>query len=639
MLTYRPEIDGLRAIAVIPVIFFHANIPFFWGGFIGVDVFFVISGYLICNIILSDLEKNQFSLINFYNRRMRRILPALITVIFTCFPMAFWVMAPYQMESFAKSALAALAFVSNIFFFFEDSYFSESEIYKPLLHTWSLAVEEQFYLIFPIFMMLFWQFGKKTLLCLILSVSVLSILLTQWGGNLNFQSPYIEEDLLFFNQPVWADFYLPIGRTWELGIGAITAIILRNRRIPVNTLTDLAAIVGLLLIVYSVAVIDLTTPWPGFYTLIPVTATVLLILFAQQNTIAGKILSSRILVSIGLISYSLYLWHQPIFAFLRVQIPEGLSTSLITIAIAACFTLAFFSWRFIEQPFRVSRKITTKHAFICLSTSCLCLGLLAAAVVKTNGFINRIDPHNLDLVNTSPFERGKYVGHNFWYMRKFDFPNKPGKKIVIVGDSFAQDFVNVVRENSYLENQNVVTFSLPLRCFTYLQDPNLADQNITANFKNCRDEYSLAKGINLMQNSDVTIFSFAWNSAQIGTIEAVRSGLKSEHQKKIIFLGPKSFGHVKINSLTELPLEDRPSYKQHVTLSNVPKMLVQAGVNSFIDLQKLICSEDYNCPVFTPDGLLISYDGMHLTKAGAKFLGPQIFSHGLLLPLLEEPSS
>lgn len=639
MITYRPEIDGLRTVAVVPVILFHANIPLFSGGFVGVDVFFVISGYLICSIILNDLETNKFSLAGFYNRRMRRILPALFTVIFVSFLFAYWLMVPYQMENFARSAVAALAFVSNIFFFFEDNYFAESEVYKPLLHTWSLAVEEQFYLLFPIFMIAFWRIGPRFLILLIVPVSVLSILLTQWGGNLNFRSPYIEEDLLFFSQPVWASFYLPTGRVWELGVGAITAIFLRKKSMPLNAVTEIAGLSGLLLLVYSFSVVDPTTPWPSFHTLLPIAATTLIILFVRENTISGKLLSFRIIVSIGLMSYSLYLWHQPIFAFLRLKTSEEPSVSLLVFAILLCFILAFLSWRYIEKPFRETRKIPTKQAVTYLSIGCICLGYSATTAIQTKGFIDRVPPHNLDLVNVSPFERGKYVSHNFWYMRNLHFPEKTGKKISIIGDSFAQDFVNVIQESNYLQNQNVVTFSLPLRCFSYLKDSNIIRNEITSNFKNCRDEYLLGQGIELIRDSDVVIFAFAWNAEQIRAIKEVKSELQSKLQQQFIFTSSKSFGQINVNSLTELSLAERLRYRQQISLSNTPDILAQAGKDNFIDLQRLICIEDYHCPLFTPEGLLISYDGMHLTKAGAKFLGPQIFSHPLLLSLIDRSAS
>ena len=197
---YRPEIDGLRALAVLPVILFHAGYNNFEGGYVGVDIFFVISGYLISSIIIYEVELGKFSLKNFYERRARRILPALFSVILISAPFAWFILLPADLELFNNSAFSALTFWSNYIFYFEIDYFETSSRLKPLLHTWSLSIEEQFYIIFPILLLFFFKFKKKYFIIFISIIAILSLLVAQWGGNLKLTYPFIEKEILFFNQ-------------------------------------------------------------------------------------------------------------------------------------------------------------------------------------------------------------------------------------------------------------------------------------------------------------------------------------------------------------------------------------------------------------------------------------------------------
>ena len=293
---YRAEIDGLRAVAVIPVILFHAGFEFFSGGFVGVDVFFVISGYLITMILIEDIERNSFNLIEFYERRARRLLPALFFVMLICIPFAFLLMLPDAMKSFSQSLIAVSLFVSNILFWRESGYFATAAEEKPLLHTWSLAVEEQYYLFFPLFLLFAWRFFKERVFGVIFVVAAISLLISEWGWR---------------NSAI-ANFYLAPARAWELLAGSIAALIVQKRGVRGNGILSL---LGLAAIVIAILIYDSTTPFPSVYTLLPITGCVFLVLFADKQTIAARLLSNKIFVGIGLISYSAYLWHQPLFAF------------------------------------------------------------------------------------------------------------------------------------------------------------------------------------------------------------------------------------------------------------------------------------------------------------------------------------
>jgi peptidoglycan/LPS O-acetylase OafA/YrhL len=334
LVRYRAEIDGLRAIAVVPVILFHAGFAPFAGGYVGVDAFFVISGYLITSLLIEDLEHGRFSLAQFYERRARRILPALFFMMLCCLPFAWAWMVPSELKNFAQALVAVSLFASNILFWRNTDYFAPSAEENPLLHTWSLAVEEQFYIFFPLLLMALWRFGRRRVLAIVLLLSLASLAVAEWGWR-----RYPE-----------ATFYLIVTRAWELGAGAICAFLLRGR--PVARGHALLSGLGLGLIVASVVVYDSATPFPSLYALAPVGGTMLIVLFAGPDTPVGRLLSLRVFRGIGLISYSAYLWHQPLFAFARIRSIDHPDPWVMLGLAALSLGLGWLSWRFVEQPFR-----------------------------------------------------------------------------------------------------------------------------------------------------------------------------------------------------------------------------------------------------------------------------------------------
>lgn len=333
---YRSEIDGLRAIAVMAVVLFHAGYSSFSGGFVGVDVFFVISGYLITNILVDDLKNERFSLLGFYERRARRILPALFLVVAVSLVFAHAWMLPSRFVEFCESAIATVLFVANFYFWQTADYFDAMAEYKPLLHTWSLAVEEQFYLFFPIFLFIVWRYARRFLWPLLGVGAVVSLGLAEWVAG---TSPT-------------ANFFLAPTRAWEFLVGSFCAYLLRRGHVPNHG--GLAAL-GLALLVIAIVAYDSETPFPSLYALVPVGGTALIVLFGGSGTWVGALLASRALVGIGLISYSVYLWHQPVFAFARIRAldePDGVTKlALIGVVLA----LSYLSWRWVEEPFRRRR--------------------------------------------------------------------------------------------------------------------------------------------------------------------------------------------------------------------------------------------------------------------------------------------
>jgi peptidoglycan/LPS O-acetylase OafA/YrhL len=372
---YRSEIDGLRALAVLPVIFFHAGIDAFSGGFVGVDVFFVISGYLITSIILTELQSGQFTLLEFYERRARRIFPALTAVLILCLPLAWVLMTPQDLKQFAQSLSSIVIFSSNFYFWQKSGYFETAAEFKPLLHTWSLSVEEQFYIFFPWLMILFWRWKIKHIGILLIAIIAVGLAISQYAV---MQTPS-------------AAFYLLPMRAWELLVGAYVAFRLKTsaaHSTPAYYKNELPAVIGLTMIGFAVFSFDSATPFPGVYAIPPVLGTALVIQYAHSTTKVGQFLSNSFLVGIGLISYSAYLWHQPLFAFSRLAMLSIGSIWTTLTLISLTFILAYITWRYIERPFRNQKWLNRKQIFTWAILSCIGFLIIGVAGNVTKGFVD-----------------------------------------------------------------------------------------------------------------------------------------------------------------------------------------------------------------------------------------------------------
>lgn len=426
---YRAEIDGLRAVAVLPVILFHAGVGIFSGGYVGVDVFFVISGYLITTILINDVERGRFSLLDFYERRARRILPALFVVMAACLPLAWLWMLPDQTKDFAQSLVAVSLFASNVLFWNESNYFANAAEEKPLLHTWSLAVEEQYYLLFPLLLVFLWRYREERVFLVVCALALTSFLLTEWGWR---------------NAPV-ANFFLSFSRAWELLAGSICAFVMRRHGLGSN---NLLASTGLAAIVLAIFLFDEATPFPSYYTLLPVGGVALLILYADQRTLAARLLSHRAFVGVGLVSYSAYLWHQPLFAFARIYFLDPPAPAIMYALAALSLVLAYLGWRFVEQPFRRRHGLIKRRAtvFILAGLGMATFTAIGVAGVLTDGFAKR---HNFSKYELwEGFEKKDPKFRNALGCAPVDFddfsalpcvfsPSGRPPQIAVIGDSHA----------------------------------------------------------------------------------------------------------------------------------------------------------------------------------------------------------
>lgn len=375
---YRADIDGLRAIAVLSVMFFHSGISFVSGGYVGVDVFFVISGYLITKIIVGELQDGSFSIARFYERRFRRILPALVVVIVTSLIVGSLLFSPRGVVDLGQSAIATALFSSNILFFLEAGYFDTAAEMKPLLHTWSLAIEEQYYIIFPLFLIFIKKFlrGKYFLWIAVIAVLSLccSVVLTEKNSS--------------------AAFYLIPSRAWELFIGSILAV----KKMPAfrnKYVIEIVSIIGFILICYSVFNFNSNTKFPGIVAVLPTLGTALIIYAGSaKKTIISAILSARPVVFVGLISYSLYLWHWPVIVFSKIYYVKDIHLYQQIFNILLIFLASVFSWKYVEMPLRQKKILMRRKPLLITSFSTIILLICIGSVcVVQQRFPRRVTNH------------------------------------------------------------------------------------------------------------------------------------------------------------------------------------------------------------------------------------------------------
>ena len=615
---YRREIDGIRALAVIPVILFHAGFSWFSGGYVGVDVFFVISGYLITGIVMSDIARGTFSIADFYERRIRRILPALFLVVVVCIPVAFWVLLPADLKEFGQSLIAVATFSSNVLFWSQSGYFHGAAELKPLLHTWSLSVEEQFYVVFPLLLLLMWRWGRKWVVTVLLVIAVSSLLLAEWGA---------------LNKPIAAFFLLPT-RAWELLLGSLVAFYLANesRRQPSLAQNNVLASIGFIAVAYAIFVFDAKTTFPGLHALVPTLGTALMIIGARPETWVGKFLCQPSMVSVGLISYSAYLWHQPLFSFARhLGLTNSATLTLVALALSSLI-LGYLSWRYVETPFRRNRAISRTRIFLFAGCGSLAMLLVGLSGHVLNGFIDRMNPEDRYLASISPGEQGVYVRTRFDALHHASFSEKDKSiKLMVIGDSYAKDLVNAIYESPVANQIQVSTHQISAGCGNLFLTRSIENHVTNSYPVLCRQDgwYNPSTVQELIRQSDQVWVASAWQTWDSALLPESLANLKQKFGDKFVIFGTKDFGVIDIRKLLATPVPQRYQTQNQVSeiSRRINRQLAQAvGTAHFVNVSDLICgtSAGEACRVFTSDGRLLSYDGGHLTVEGARALGSKL---------------
>jgi peptidoglycan/LPS O-acetylase OafA/YrhL len=617
---YRRDIDGLRAFAVALVIAFHAGFTAISGGFIGVDIFFVISGYLITSIIWTQLSQGKFSFGYFYIRRIRRILPALFFIVASTLPLSWLLLLPHELESFLKSVIATLFFVSNIFFWNEVGYFDITADLKPLLHTWSLSVEEQFYLIYPLIISLAWGLSKKTAIIFLIVAAIFSFL----SSLITFTSPQF---LHRITEPS-ASFFLLTGRLWELLLGGGLAIFMIENKSKLllmkQSVKEVFGLLGILVIILASFFYLKDASFTWAHILLGALGASLIIIFCDQNTLVGRFLSGKVLSGLGLLSYSAYLWHQPIFALYRVYSIETPSTNVMLFLCFLIIPISYLSWRFIEIPFR-NDSIGNSRFFKTISI----VGLIIISVSFSLLYRNDTDRYassELEVVGDFAL-RNAYVWEKKNQLNLSSFiDGHSAEKVLIIGDSYSGDLINAVIEVNNSNNLSISSAAISPTCLSVFVSYLSTDIDVK-NYLDCGDWIRDRKLLLLLEEANFVIIAGNWQMENLNSLVKVYKALNKKFGRKTTIVGVKGFSK-NTRVLQSIPQNERAAYKisPKEGLAEINR-LIKAEINEdFFDLINILCPAK-KCPAFTANLQIISYDQGHLTKAGAHEVGNAIKRH------------
>ena len=649
-LTYRPEIDGLRAIAVGAVILYHAQITIlgyqpFKGGFIGVDIFFVISGYLITSIILKELvTTGSFSFKHFYERRVRRILPALLVVMLVSLPFAWMYLLPSSFVDFSKSILYSLGFSSNLYFHFTgQQYGAESGLLKPFLHTWSLSVEEQFYIIFPIVLLISFKYFKKYLIHILILGFIISIGLAEWFSR-NYPS---------------ISFYFLHTRMWELLAGSILAYfeITKGHRSKRKSLNLILPFIGIILIGLSILFFNDEIFHPSFYTLSPIIGVCLIIWYSNKDGIVTKILSTKLFVGIGLISYSLYLWHYPIFAFNNIASftdnnSDILKKLFIVIILLFSSVLSYF---LVEKPFR-NKNIDNKKILKIIFMIVGILIVFNSFTLIKDGKINEFNTSNEKSISSPlykadcKFSTSKidFFNDNLFKKKFFRCKEKYNKFILIVGDSHSVDLYNSIskfsKDNEFIVGLNKVACQPSEKNLTDCHYRNALQfikdfkKNIKFIFFNHKGSYFLT---NTGSEKDLRSSEFRklpLNYTQINNTINYLIEVK-KLTTNLIFIGPHIEPNItynykffkKLKNKSNYDLDDKSNYDLIKVDQELKKILNLNQMNyiSKIDILNYEFEKD-----LIVDGNLTFSDADHWSEFGESYFGRKLIFNSIIKEIL-----
>lgn len=579
---FRDDINGLRALAVLPVLLFHAGLSSFQGGFLGVDVFFVISGFLIAGQIHRDVCAGSFSFLHFYDSRARRILPALLVVALVTSLAALFLMLPYSLKNYGQSLVATMLSANNILLLQTSGYWSIEAGFKPLYHTWSLAVEEQFYLLAPIVIFLCFRLTRYRTAGI---VAVCALLLaSSWMA-----SALIEEREFTF--------LMLTTRAWELLVGALLAFTATSARERPNL-----ALFGLALLLIAYVFPHALGSNQAIVVALPVIGTALVIRYCSPASLPGRLLSLKPLAIIGLISYSIYLWHQPILAFLRLASMESPSPATQVIFSMLAIPLGYLSWRFVEQKFRDRQWMPTRHfyAAACGTTVLLIAGGLG--LHRSYGLVAWAPQYSYG-------EDPKVYVERPFALRFAGFHANGGQRVLVVGNSFARDFINMLNETGYGAGRDVV----------YWEGDCLHRSNDLLE--------------SLLAQAQLVVFAQNWgrpgsNPRDVDDAFSCYQELRSKSRARVVVLGAKNFGWNNDFVRTKPGSLDNREHRVYPLESVIRfNKAAQALIGpDFLDLMEAVMDREGRVPIFTSGGRFITYDTNHLTRDGAAFVGARLFA-------------
>ncbi|NND82210.1 MAG: acyltransferase [Gammaproteobacteria bacterium] len=643
-MNYRPDIDGLRAIAVLSVLFYHLDNSLLPGGFVGVDVFFVISGYLITKLIATEITANgDFSFKRFYIRRVRRLFPAMCATFVFCLILSGVWLSPQHLTDFGYSLIYAVLSVSNFFFWDSVGYFDAGSEFKPLLHTWSLSVEEQFYLIWPLTLFLLIRFFRRSVLITTICITALLSLLANhllFENQLLVRSWFAVEDNQSTLDIHATAFYLLPFRVFEFAAGAILVFVKTpdaDRGKFNHAQQSGVFILGLGLIIYSLIFFNGKMEFPSFAGLVPCVGAALMIAAGPNHALA-QLVSNRFMAGIGLISYSLYLIHWPLIVFYKYPDKEQVEWPAMTVLVVGSMVLAVLMYRFIEQPFRrpagppASKASFSNRPFLLISgLMAILLVSIALNAVTSKGWLWRYPPN---LVQQLAYSREDYADF-FWehitaYEKEFENNGKP--KVVIIGDSMAADLINALVEGDAVEPLDLVALKVGDNCKAILGLPYHkyflyfgGKQDI------CYQEHQkIMAQRDLIATADaVIIATFFLDENFLKPVRGSAAYIQSLGVPRVLMLLQKSQISDGMSFLAQHAYD--PNIKNirtplHPNTEHINTLLRSASDQDGFELISLLPNfcDNSGCQRVTDNGDLMIFDGVHLTQAGARYIGKQL---------------
>ena len=598
---YRTDIDGLRALAVLPILFNHAGVRGFGGGYVGVDVFFVISGFLITGILLRDLEAKRHSIVEFYRRRALRIMPALCAMLLIVTLVSLATLLPGETVRFARSVGATLLFGSNILFLSEAGYFDVASHTKPLLHTWSLAVEEQFYILWPLLLAVIGVHRRLPLRAVLVGVALASLALSVW---------LVRYDMS-------AAFYLLPSRAWELAVGGLIAVF--PHRIRIRWVNEALAAAALIVLALAVWRFSSVTPFPGLAALVPCLATVAMI-FTGPLTLVGRGLSLRPLVFVGLISYSLYLWHWPVIVFAEVWLLLAPTPAVMAGEVAASVVLAILSWRFVETPFRVGGRRWPNRRVLIGAGGAIALGVTAAvAIVLTGGLPGRWSPAQATLARYADMDhQASYRRGTCFLMGAYDqlapqcLARGAGKPtVLLVGDS---EGAHLWPGLSRLSDLYTVQQATVVGCRPGLYDPRTEAR--------CARFFREILIDRAGDRPDLVLLAGRWQTMDLPTIAPLLAALQRRAQA-VLMVGPLPEYSVALPRLLVLAdyrhdprLPGRSREEGRPMLDRELRAIARRYGAHYASALDLLCRQDV-CRTLAAPGVPLQFDYGHLTPDGS----------------------
>lgn len=618
---YRPDIDGLRAIAVIAVMLYHFKVSFVTGGFVGVDIFFVISGYLITKIISSKSSMEHFGYADFYLRRVRRLIPALMVTISVSYLMAFFMFSPSDFKPMSGSAVYALAGISNLFFWFESGYFDAAATLKPLLHTWSLGVEIQFYILWPCLLLLVYRTTSKPL------IPIIGVLL--FGMIVS---------VLYLKVDASGAFFLAPFRIHEFLFGAVIVFI--ERYSLSKAISSVVYVLGLGMIAYSIFFFSSdTTLFPGLAALVPTGGAALMIL-GGRNSVIARPFTSRPVVKVGEISYSLYLVHWPLFVFVNYILVDNIERLDKLGLIAGTFALALALYYFVEKPLRhqCSTGLSGSAFSLVIVVLSIMLMVPAASSWAQNGWGWRVPAEIRNMTNIDERAASLYVFALIKSLNEkesFEASSKK-EKLLVIGDSQAGDLLNILNEEGYTSKFNMVSRLVDSACATPLLDKEKQNDFFTKvnpivikqpeYIKRCEIGLSRADNQALISAADKIFIAFYWRDfAEPYYLEAIRN-IASHTAAEVYVFGRKDL--LKDSAFIATSFGRSAGLARYAVKFKSPetekinKPLEQLKNVKYIDMMQATCPPDGGCLVVDSNHKPVFFNATHLSKEGAKMYGP-----------------